>query len=252
MRNRVSINEAGGSPGLTSSELLQKTILPAEMQVILASLFDGVEDAGMIPGKVASVMKSSPAVQHVTSRTRVDGQALFDKLDALPPAALIAIQQGVARYRTMSTVEMFGPDNLPSLATLKRLDLVEAPGHAAWGLAVVRRSDWKTCEFVLRQDPTTMGVGRLPYSQDQASSGLIDLVSLFLDGKTVPKGQQMAFGLCGLIALHTGWRYFRVDECKNNHPVIEIPRQDLLGDLYRGELGGLILQGINAPEVSTA
>jgi hypothetical protein len=88
----------------------------------------------------------------------------------------------------------------------------------------------------------------LPYSLDQASAGIVKLVGSTLDGEVVAKWQHMARRLAGLIALHTGWRFFRVEE-RNGCAVVEIPREDMLGDLYRGELGGLVLQGVNAPEI---
>jgi len=200
---------------------------------------------------VAFAVEANSAVRHVIARTGVDVQALLGKLDALPQASLRAIQRGVSQYRTMTVDEMFGPDRMPSLATLARLGLVRVRGQSAWGLAIVQLSDWRTCEIVLRQAPTTMGVGELPYSLDHASSGIVELVKSHLDGKTVPKGREMAIGLASLIAHHTGWRHFRVEE-RNGCAVVEIPREHLLGDLYRGELGGLVLQGINAPEMPPA
>jgi hypothetical protein len=44
-----------------------------------------------------------------------------------------------------------------------------------------------------------------------------------------------------LLPLHAGLRYFRVEE-RNGCAVVEIPRDDLLSDLYRGELGGLVIR----------
>lgn len=242
-------NQTSNNHTTTSADhLLQETFSPTEMQVIMASLFEGVSDATHIPGMVAFAVEADSAVRHVISRIGTDVQGLLGKLDALPQAALRAIQHGVSQYRTMTLDEMFGPDRMPSLATLARLGLIRVRGQAAWGLAVVQLRDWRTCEFVLRQDPTTMGVGKLPYSLDHASAGIVKLVGSALDGEVVAKWQHMALGLAGLIALHTGWRFFRVEE-RNGCAVVEIPWEDMLGDLYRGELGGLVLQGVNAPEI---
>lgn len=252
MPNQISNAPTAASPTITSgNQLLQQTVSSAEMQVVMASLFEEVSDAAHIPSMVAFAVEANSAVRHVISRSGVDVQALLGKLDALPQAALRAIQHGVSQYRTMNVDEMFGPDRMPSLATLARLGLVKARGQAAWGLAIVQLCDWRVYELVLRQAPASMGVGQLPYSLDHASSGIVELVKSLLDGGAVLKGQEMAFGLAGLIALRTGWRYFRVEE-RNGCAVVEIPREHLLGDLYRGELGGLVLQGINAPEMPPA
>lgn len=110
-------------------------------------------------------------------------------------------------------------------------------------------SDWRSCAVVLRPDPATMAIGDLPHSLDDASAGLVKLVRTELDGEVVPNGRSIAFALAGLIALHTGWRNFRIEE-RNGCAVVEIHRDELLGDLYRGELYGLTLQGINAPEAA--
>lgn len=239
------------SPTTGTNKLQQQTLCAGEMQVVVASLFNGVSDAALIPSTAAAAIKSDRAVRYVAARAGVDVPTLIEKLDTLPPAALSAIKHGVNQYRTMSASEMFGPNRLPSLATLARLGLVKARGAAAWGLAVVQLKDWRTCEFVLRQDPATMALGHLPYSLEQSCAGLVKLVKSELGGETLPKGRQIAFGLAGLIALRTGWRHFRVEE-RNACAVVEIAREDLLGDLYRGQLGGLVLQGINAPELEFA
>ncbi|MET4235191.1 hypothetical protein ABIA85_008499 [Bradyrhizobium sp. LA6.10] len=231
----------------TDNGLVQKALRAGEMQVVVASLFNGVSDAALIPRTVASAIKSDRAVQYVAARVGVDVPTLLGKLDTLPPAALFAIHRGVQQFRTTSESEMFGPDRLPSIAALARLGLVKPRGPAAWGLAVVQLDDWRTCEFVLRHDPATMGLGHLPHSLDDSCSGLVALVRAELDGETVPNAPQIGFGLASLIALRTGWRYFRAEE-RNDCAVVEIAREDLLGDLYRGELGGLVLEGINAPE----
>lgn len=230
------------------NEVLQQALFAGEMQVVVASLFGGVSEAALIPGTVASAIKSDRAVQHVAARVGVDVPALLGKLDKLPTEALLAIDYGVKQFLTMSVSEMFGFDRLPSLATLARLSLVRPRGHAAWGLAVVQLSDWWTHEFVLRQDPAAMGLRHLPYSLDDTCAALVEFVKSERAGETVPKGTQIAFGLSSLIALRTGWRHFRVEE-RNACGVVKIPREHLLGDLYRRELGGLVLQGINAPEL---
>ncbi|MBR0866803.1 hypothetical protein JQ614_35740 [Bradyrhizobium diazoefficiens] len=248
MSDQVSSGGTTVAPtSMTGNEVLQQALFAGEMQVVVAALFDGVSDAALIPGAVASAVKSDCAVQYVVARAGVDVPALLGKLDTLPPEALSAIRQGVTQFRTMSESEMFGVDGLPSRATLARLALVKTRGPAAWGLAVVQLSDWWTHEFVLRQDPAAMGLGHLPYSLDDTCAALVELVKSERAGETVPKGKQIAFGLSSLIALRTGWRYFRVEE-RNACAVVEIPGEALLSDLYRGELGGLVLQGINAPE----
>lgn len=252
MCNQTSNSGTTVSPTIAAgNKRLQQTFIAGEMQVVVASLFGGVSQPVLIESAVASAVKSDRAVQYVVARAGVDVPTLLGKLDKLPSEALLALHYGLKQFRTMSASEMFGPNRLPSLATLARLGLVEARGQAAWGLAVVQLSDWRTCEFVLRQDPATMGLGHLPYSLDDTCAGLVALVKSELAGETVPKAQQMAFGFAGLIALRTGWRHFRVEE-RNACGVVEIDRDALLGDLYRGQLGGLILQGINAPELELA
>jgi len=230
---------------------LQQTFIASEMQLVVASLFGGVSQPALIPSTVALAIKSDRAVQYVAARVGVDVPTLLGKLDKLPAEALLALHHGVKQFRTMSVSEMFGANRLPSLATLARLRLVKARGHAAWGLAVVQLSDWRTCEVVLCQDPAAKELGHLRYSLDHSCAALVELVKSELAGETVPKGRQIAFGLAGLIALRTGWRHFRVEE-RNAYAVVEIAREDLLGDLYRGQLGGLVLQGINAPELELA
>jgi hypothetical protein len=232
-------------------ELLQRTFRPAEMQVIVAALFGGDVDAAWIPTMVSSAMNADRTTWRMILRSGIDIGSLVTKLNAMPPAALLAMQQAMSLYRAMSTTEMMGPDMLPSRATLTRLGLVKSSGAAAWGLAVVQLADWRVCEFVLRQDQTPPGIDGLPYSLGDAASGLVKLGRSLLDGAVAPSEREVAFGLARLIALHTGHRYFRLEE-RNNYAVVEIRREHLLEDLYRGELGGLVLEGINAPEVSAA
>jgi hypothetical protein len=236
---------------MTGRELLQRTFRPAEMQAIVASLFGGAVNSARIPTMVTSAVKSDRTIQRMISRSGIDIGRLVTKLNALPPPVLLAMQQAMSLYRAMSNTEMVGPDKLPSLATLRRLGLVKSTGAAAWGLAVVQLADWRVCEMVLRQDPKRLGIDGLPYSLDDAASGLVELVRSLLDGEVVPNEREVAFGLIRLIALHTGLRYFRLEE-RNNCAVVEIPREHLLEDLYRGELGGLVMEGINAPEMSAA
>lgn len=249
MPNQTINNISVQSTVASASEVLHQNILPAEMQIVAASLFASVSEAAQIPTVVAAAIKSDRAVQYAVARAGIDVQTLRGKLDALPPVALLAIQHGVTQFMTMSANEMFGPNRLPSLATLGRLGLVKAHGQAAWGFAIVQLADWRTCEFVLRQDPSTTGVDQLPYSLDHACAGIVKLVRSAFDGEVVPKDRHMALRLAGLIALRAGWRNFRVEE-RNGCAVVEIPREDLLGDFYRGELAGVVLQGINAPEAA--
>lgn len=252
MCNQTSNSGTTVSPTIAAgNKRLQRTFIAGEMQVVVASLFGGVSQPVLIASAVASAVKSDRAVQNVAARVGVDVPTLLGKLKKLPAEARLALHYGVKQFRSMSASEMFGPNRLPSIATLARLGLVRPRGNAAWGLAVVQLDDWRTCEFVLRHDPATMGLGHLPHSLDDSCSGLVALVRAELDGETVPNAQQIGFGLASLIALRTGWRRFRVEE-RNDCAVVEIAREDLLGDLYRGELGGLVLEGINAPECEPA
>lgn len=252
MYNQILNDGTTSVPAIANGgALLRETMFGHEMQVVVASLFEGVSDAEHIPSMVASAIKSSKAVQDMVIRASVHEGLLINKLEALPLNSLQAIQIGVDQFRAASSIEMFGPNRLPSIATLIRLGLVATRGEAAWGLAVVQLDDWRICEVVLREDPAKMSIAHLPHSLDDASAGLVRLIKAELDGETVPKARQIARGLVGLIALRTGWPNFRIEE-RNRCAVIKIGREEMLADLYRGELHGLVLQDVNAPEAAKA
>ncbi len=250
MYNQIPNSVTAAIPAIANGgALLRETMFGHEMQVVVASLFEGVSEAEHIPSMVASAIKSSRVVQDIAIRASVHEGLLINKLEALPLYSLQAIQIGVEQFRAASPTEMFGPNRLPSIATLIRLGLVATRGEAAWGLAVVQLDDWRICEVVLRQDPSKMNIAHLPHSLADASAGLARLIRTELDGETVPKGWQIAMGLAGLIALRTGWPNFRIEE-RNSCAVLKIDREEMLADLYRGELRGLVLQDINAPEAA--
>lgn len=68
----------------------------------------------------------------------------------------------------------------------------------------------------------------------------------------MPHAREFSVFLASLIALRTNFRHFRVEEHAEHSAIVKISGNDLLGDLYRGELCGLVLEGINAPEPSPA
>lgn len=148
-------SDTTGSYTAGAAEELRQTLLPGEMQVVVASLLKGPIDPGQIPVVVAAVIKTNRAVQYVVLRTESDARVLCTKLGDLSLAALAEIERAVSVFREMNGDEMFGFDRLPSLASLRRLGLVRSSRHAAWGLAVVRLSDWRVCEVVLREDPSS-------------------------------------------------------------------------------------------------
>ena len=103
MCNQNSNGGATVSPTTTNgNEVLQEVLFAGEMQVVVASLFNGISEAALIPSGVASAIKSSRAVQYVAARAGVDVPTLLGKVDTLPPAALFALKHRVTQFRTMS------------------------------------------------------------------------------------------------------------------------------------------------------
>lgn len=124
-------NKTMSQTSAVSSALLRRSMRGPDMQVVMASLLSGVSDAAQIPETVVYAIASNRELQNMAVHAGIDLAKLIGKLYTLPPTALRAIQLGVAEFNTMSATEMFGPDGLPSLATLIRLGLVEPQGHAA-------------------------------------------------------------------------------------------------------------------------
>jgi hypothetical protein len=231
------------------SGFLGRTFRPAEMQLVAAALLGGVEDAAQIPAAVAIAAKSNSVIANMARRYSVQIPTLVAKLDAARPATLLAIAYGMMRFRKMRPTEMLGPNALPSLATLRRLGLVKASGHAAWGLCVVQLSDYRTCEFVLRDDPRGLELDSASHGLDDIAAAIVGLATALIDGDV--ENDVAGFGLAYTMALLTGWRHFRVQDREDAASVVQISREIILKDLYDGSLNGLVLQGINAPEVST-
>jgi len=226
----------------------------AQMQVVVAALYDGPNDWSQVTHTVAQAVAHNAMVSAIARRYKVDTAELILKVVRLHPGAQFAIQDAVMQIRRLPMEEALGLNGFPSLAALRRFGLLAIQGPAAWGLCSVQLSNYSNfTEFVLRRDPQNVGLKESSYSVDELARAIVAYTRAMVDGEVDPDKDVAGHGLAYNIALKTGWRYFRVDEQEGGEArVVQISRETILSDLNDGSLQDLTLEGINAPEITQA
>jgi hypothetical protein len=233
-------------------EQLAGTFSAAEMQVIVTALYDGPNDPSQVTHTVTQAVARNTMVGAIARRYKVNTADLISKIGRLHPGAQFAIQDAVMQIRRLAISEALGLNGFPSLAVLRRLGLLPTQGPAAWGFCSVQLSNYSNfTEFVLRRDPKNAGLRESSYGIDELARAIVGYTRAMLDGEVDPDKDVAGYGLAYSIALKTGWRHFRIDEQEGGEArVVQISREAILSDLNDGSLQDLILEGINAPEIT--
>jgi hypothetical protein len=230
---------------------LAGTFGAAEMQIIVAALYDAPNDPAQIAHTVTQAVARGAMVRDIASRYNVDTAELISKLQRLHPGAQFAIKDAVVQFRRLPMNEAWGLNEYPSLATLRRLGLLATEGRVAWGFCSVGLASFSVSEFVLHRDPSSLGLRDSSHTIDELARAIVGYTRAMLGGEVDPANDDAGFALAYSIAVKTGWRYFRIDEREDGEAcVVQISREALLDDIEDGSGQGLVLEGINAPEAA--
>ncbi|CAH1649544.1 conserved hypothetical protein [Hyphomicrobiales bacterium] len=231
-------------------EALRDSFSACEMQVTVAGAM-GRDLAENHLGDILAPQLLDPgsALRRVMQFTQltVDADVLRDKLNALSPEALAILQSRIgAMFKEYSPVELFASGYLPAIDMLRVAGLVAPAGKAAWGLCniVLEDENWFVYQIALGSDPRDLPES--PKTADRIAEALALAVRLGME-QVSGIMDQLICDLAHMLARSTGCRYLRVHQNGGGARIEEIPVQALRGDAARGELGGLVLEGVNAP-----
>ena len=180
----------------------------------------------------------------------VDADVLHDKLNALPPEALAALQSRIgAILEEYSPFELCSGGFLPAVDMLRVAGLVAPAGKAAWGLCIVVIEDENPLVYeIALGDPR--GLPEPPDTADRIAEALAFAVRRWMEQANSATAR-VILDLAHWLAQSTGCRYLRVHQNDGATVLVDIPIQALWGDAALGELDGLALEGVNAPIAPT-
>ena len=228
---------------------LRDSFSPCEMQVTVAGAM-GHDLAETHLGDILAPQLLDPGstlrrLMRFTELT-VDADVLHDKLNALPPEALAALQSRIgAMLEEYSPFELCSVGFLPAIDMLRVAGLVAPAGKAAWGLCIVVIEDENPLIYeIALSDPR--GLPEPPETADRIAEALAFAVRQWMERANAGKAR-IILDLAHWLARSTGARYLRVHQTPSATLLVEIPIQALWGDAALGELDGLALEGVNAP-----
>jgi hypothetical protein len=232
-------------------EKIRASFSSPEMQVVVAAVYEAADDPMQIPQVVTESVRKAGYVREIARRYSVDADGLIAKMQSLSAGGLFAIHDAVLQFKQLPFGESMGLNGFPAPGALRRVGLLEVEGAAAWGLCVVRLSNYASHELVLHRNPLDLSLGSTSLTVDELAQRLIGCVKVSAVGKIRPEQDVVQFSLAYRLAIAKQLRYFRVQEDEaGNISTVEIKREHLISDMHDGSSEGLVLQGINAPETA--
>jgi hypothetical protein len=218
-----------------------------EMQLIAGSAMGRVIDPATFAQQVREDVSASAGVflMMVEEMTKegINANYVPTKLkkmsDELVGVMLIQLQ----KWARLDRREMMGSNGLPSICSLQRLRLIEPDsGEIAWGWFCYR-NHFSVYEFALRHPE------RMPETETRDTYQLAGELVWLIDASPSPENDPMVLDCAYRIVKRTGWRRCLVTVDDHRVKVAEIPIADLLQGRYEHTMDGVVLAGVNAPDI---